>query len=53
MALLGDSPKLVRIILCTAFCAAIYLLIVVGGFRLREPLRLAHSVVQDRFRTKR
>ena len=49
---LAHWASLVRILSSAALCACIYLIVVVGLFRLTEPLRLARSVVQDRFRSK-
>jgi PST family polysaccharide transporter len=37
----------VRILLSTSFCISIYLIIVVGLFRLTEPIKVAGKVVQD------
>jgi O-antigen/teichoic acid export membrane protein len=53
MTALNHYSSLVRIISSTSFCACIYLLIVVGLFRLTEPMRVARSIVQDRFRSNR
>jgi PST family polysaccharide transporter len=53
MTILGHLPSLARIILSTCFCASIYLAVVVGLFRLSEPLRVARSVVQGRLRSNR
>jgi len=53
MALFGHLPSLVRIIVSTSFCACIYLIVVVGLFRLSEPLRVARSVVHGRLRSNR
>lgn len=53
MAVLGHLPSLARIVLSTCFCACIYLTVVVGVFRLSEPLRVAGSVVQGRLRSNR
>lgn len=53
MTVLGHLPILARIIVSTCFCAFIYLTIVVGLFRLSEPLRVARSVVQGRLRGNR
>jgi PST family polysaccharide transporter len=39
----------VRILLSTGFCISIYLIIVVGLFRLTEPIKVAGAVVQDRW----
>jgi O-antigen/teichoic acid export membrane protein len=46
-------PGLVRIILSTSFCIFFYLVIVVGLFRLTEPMRVAFSIVQDQLRRNR
>jgi O-antigen/teichoic acid export membrane protein len=53
MTALGHLPVLVRIIVSTCFCACAYLAVVVGVFRLSEPLRVARSVVQGRLRSER
>ena len=50
---LAQWPGPVRIVTCAACCACIYLMVVVGGFRLTEPLRLARSVVEGRLRSRR
>jgi PST family polysaccharide transporter len=42
----------VRIFLSTGFCISIYLIIVVGLFRLTEPIKVAGAVVQDRWRNR-
>ena len=43
-------PSLLRIFVSAAFCAGIYLGVVVGLFRRTEPIKLARSLVQERFR---
>jgi O-antigen/teichoic acid export membrane protein len=45
--ILTDYPSFVRILLSGSFCILIYLAMVVGLFRLSEPLRIAGSIVQD------
>src|SRR6266853_1755363 len=45
-ALTGCS-SFVRIFLSAGFCISIYLIIVVGLFRLTEPIKVASTVVQD------
>jgi len=47
---LGHYSSLVRIILSTGFCISIYLIIVVGLFRLIEPIKVAVAIVQDLWR---
>jgi len=42
----------VRIFLLTGFCISIYLIIMVGLFRLTEPIKVAGAVVQDRWRNR-
>jgi O-antigen/teichoic acid export membrane protein len=44
--LLGYS-SFIRILLSGAFCTGLYLTIVVGLFRLTEPIKIAGSVIQD------
>ena len=44
---LADYFSLVRIFLSSGFCICIYLAIVLGVFRLSEPLRVAGSIVRD------
>ena len=46
-SLLADYSGLVRIVLSGGFCASIYLAIVVGLFRLNEPIRVAGAIVKD------
>jgi len=46
-ALLTGYSSPVRIILSGGFCAVIYLAIVVGLFRLGEPIRVASAIVKD------
>jgi len=46
-ALLTDYSSFVRIVLSGGFCASIYLAIVVGLFRLNEPIRVASAIVKD------
>lgn len=46
--LLARWPSLVRIVCAGAFCACIYLAVVLGLFRRTEPLRVARSAVQGR-----
>jgi O-antigen/teichoic acid export membrane protein len=53
MTVLAHYPSFVRIVLSVSICACIYLIVVVGVFRRSQPLRIARSVVQDRFRRKR
>lgn len=53
MTALGHLPVLARIIVSTCFCACIYLTVVVGLFRLFEPLRVARSVVRGRLKSDR
>jgi PST family polysaccharide transporter len=50
MTLLAHCSSLVRVVLCASVCAGIYLAVVVGLFRLSEPMRVARSVVHDRLR---
>jgi PST family polysaccharide transporter len=47
---LGHYSSFVRIILSTGFCVSIYLIIVVGLFRLIEPIKVAVAIVQDLWR---
>lgn len=53
MTALGHLPVLARILMSTCVCACIFLTVVVGLFRLSEPLRVARSVVQSRLRSNR
>jgi O-antigen/teichoic acid export membrane protein len=46
---LSNCSSLPRILLSTGFCACIYLIIVVGLFRLTEPIKIAGRVVRDQF----
>jgi len=47
MTLLAGYPGLIRILLSGAFCACLYLAIVVGLFRLAGPVRVAGAIAQD------
>jgi hypothetical protein len=47
-----DYSSFVRIFLSAGFCVCIYLAIVVGLFRLREPIMVAGSIVQDLLRKR-
>jgi O-antigen/teichoic acid export membrane protein len=49
---LTDYSSFVRIFLSAGFCICIYLVIVVGLFRLTEPIKVAGSVVQDLTRNR-
>jgi len=53
MTVLAHYSSLVRIVSSASVCACIYLIVVVGLFRLTEPMRVARSVVQDRLRSNR
>jgi O-antigen/teichoic acid export membrane protein len=44
---LTDNSELQRIVLLTAFCSTLYLLIVVGVLRLTDPITVARRLVQD------
>jgi PST family polysaccharide transporter len=46
-ALLNDYSSVVRIFLSGGFCTCIYLAIVVGLFRLSEPITVAAAIVRD------
>ena len=48
--ILTDYSGFVRIFLSSCFCICIYLTIVVGLFRLTEPIKVASSIVQDLLR---
>jgi O-antigen/teichoic acid export membrane protein len=50
---LADFSSVVRIILLSGFCGAIYLIIVVGLFRLVRPIRLAAKILHDQLRRDR
>jgi O-antigen/teichoic acid export membrane protein len=50
LAFLAHHSGIVRIVSSACVCACIYLVVVIGLFRLTEPLRVARSVVQDRLR---
>jgi O-antigen/teichoic acid export membrane protein len=52
MTSLTDYPTFVRIFLAGGFCICIYLVIVVGLFRLTEPIKVAGSVVHDLMRNR-
>jgi PST family polysaccharide transporter len=46
-AFLGDYSGFIRILVSGGLCACIYLAIVVGLFRLSEPIRVAGRIVKD------
>jgi len=50
---LTDCSSFVRIFLSTGFCISIYLIIVVGLFRLTEPIKVAVAIVRDQLWRKR
>jgi O-antigen/teichoic acid export membrane protein len=50
--ILTDYSSFVRIFLSGGFCVCIYLAIVVGLFRLSEPIKVAGSIVQDLLRNR-
>ena len=50
---LTDCSSFVRILVSTVFCICIYLIIVVGLFRLTEPIKMARGIVQDQMSRKR
>ena len=50
--ILGDCSGLVRMILSGGFCICIYLALVVGLFRLVEPIKVAASIMRDLLRTR-
>jgi O-antigen/teichoic acid export membrane protein len=50
---LTHSSSIVRIFLSIAFCICIYLIIVVGLFRLIEPIKVAGTVVYEFFNLRR
>jgi O-antigen/teichoic acid export membrane protein len=50
---LADFSSILRIILLSGFCGAIYLIIVAGLFRLVQPIRIAAKVIQDQMRKDR
>jgi PST family polysaccharide transporter len=45
---LTDYSSFVRILLSAGFCTGIYLILVVGLFRLTEPIKVAGTIVLDR-----
>ena len=47
MAILTGYSSFTRILLSIAFCICIYLVTVVGFFRLTEPITIAGSVIRD------
>jgi polysaccharide transporter, PST family len=49
---LTSCSSFVRIFLVTGFCISIYVIIVVGLFRLTEPIKVAGTVVQDLWRNR-
>jgi PST family polysaccharide transporter len=53
MTALADLSSLVRVVLSAGFCISIYLIIVVGLFRLVQPIKVAAKVVHDQLRRNR
>ena len=49
---LTDYSGLVRVFISGVFCASIYLAIVVGLFRITEPIRLASGILTDLMRRR-
>ncbi len=49
---LADYSSFVRILLLGGFCTCIYLVMVVGLFRLVEPIKVAGSIVHDLLRNR-
>ncbi len=52
MTVLTDISSFGRVLLSGTFCSCFYLAIVVGAFRLVEPIRIASAVVQDLMRSR-
>jgi len=52
MEALTNYPSLARVLLLGGFCTCIYLAIVVGLFRLVEPIKVASSIVHDLLRNR-
>jgi len=50
VTVLDDYSSLIRILLSGVFCSCLYLAVVVGLFRLVEPVRIAGSIAQDMLR---
>src|SRR5262249_26291915 len=50
---LTDFPSPIRIFLSAAFCMTIYLVIVLGLFRLTEPITIARKVLQGGLSSRR
>jgi len=50
--MLGDYSSFVRIFLSGGFCICIYLALVIGLFRLTEPIKVALSSMQDLLRNR-
>jgi hypothetical protein len=53
MTVLAEYSSLMRILLSGAFCVCLYLGIVVGLFRLAEPIKVASSVAEDLLTNRR
>lgn len=47
MTVLADYSSVLRILLLGVFCTSLYLAIVMGLFRLAQPMKIAGSVAQD------
>jgi len=46
-AWLGEYHQIVRVAISTVVCLGVYLLVVVGVFKLTQPIRIALSLVRD------
>jgi PST family polysaccharide transporter len=49
---LADYPTLVRVVLSAGFCTVVYHAVVVGVFRLMEPIKVAALVAKDLLRSR-
>jgi PST family polysaccharide transporter len=49
---LTDCSSFVRILLSTVFCICLYLIIVVGLFRIIDPIRVAGTLIHDLWRNR-
>lgn len=50
---LTETPSFVRILVSAGFCTCVYLIVVVGLFRLTEPMKIATKVALDRLNRPR
>jgi PST family polysaccharide transporter len=46
-AWLGEYPQIARVAISTVVCVGVYVLVVIGAFKLTQPIRIALSLGRD------